>query len=43
MVEDVRILFRVGYALSKNSKWPEWSKGTEFKAKREAMLSKYSN
>jgi len=43
MVEDGRILFRVGYALSKNSKWPEWSKGAEFKAKREAMLSKYSN
>jgi Zn-dependent M28 family amino/carboxypeptidase len=40
MVEDARILFRVGYALSQNDAWPKWSDGTEFKAKREAMLAK---
>ena len=40
MVEDGRILFRVGYALAQHDKWPEWAEGTEFKAKREAMLSK---
>ena len=40
MVEDGRILFRVGYAIGQYSKWPEWSEGTEFKAKREVMLQK---
>ena len=40
MVEDGRILFRVGYAIGQHSKWPEWGEGTEFKAKREAMLQK---
>lgn len=40
MVEDSRILFRVGYALAQHNKWPKWAVGTEFKAKREAMLSK---
>ena len=38
MVEDARILFRVGYAISQHNEWPQWSEGTEFKAKREAML-----
>ncbi len=38
MVEDARILFRVGYAIGQHNKWPQWSEGTEFKAKREAML-----
>ena len=38
MVEDGQILFRVGYAIGQHPKWPEWSEGTEFKAKREAML-----
>ena len=38
MVEDARILFRVGYAIGQHSEWPQWSEGTEFKAKREAML-----
>ena len=41
MVEDGRILFRVGYAASQHSKWPEWNEGTEFKSKREAMLNIY--
>ena len=40
MVEDGRILFRVGYAIGQRNEWPEWSEGTEFKAKREAMLAK---
>lgn len=39
MVEDARILFRVGYALGQHDEWPKWGEGTEFKAKREAMLS----
>ena len=40
MVEDGRILFRVGYAISQRNEWPKWSDGTEFKAKRKAMLAK---
>ena len=40
MVQDVRILFRTGYAISQHDVWPNWSEGTEFKAKREAMLVK---
>ncbi|MBC8346761.1 MAG: M28 family peptidase [Candidatus Marinimicrobia bacterium] len=38
MVEDARILFRVGYAIGQHDVWPQWSEGTEFKATREAML-----
>ena len=41
MVEDGRILFRVGYAASQHTKWPEWSEGTEFKSKREESLKSY--
>ena len=41
MVEDGRILFRVGYAAGQHSKWPEWSDGTEFKSKRIEMLKNY--
>ena len=39
MVQDVRILFRTGYAISQHDVWPSWSEGTEFKVKREAMLA----
>ena len=41
MVEDGRILFRVGYAAGQHSKWPEWSDGTEFKSKRLEILKNY--
>ncbi len=37
-VEDARMLFEVGYRVAQASTWPEWKAGTEFKAKREAML-----
>ena len=40
MVQDARILFTVGYALSQHDKWPECSEKAEFKAKRDAMLAK---
>ena len=40
MVEDNRILFRVGYAIGQHDEWPTWSEGTEFKSTREAMLVK---
>jgi hypothetical protein len=33
------MLFEVGYRVSQSSIWPKWKPGTEFKAKREAMLT----
>lgn len=38
--EDLRLLFTVGYRVANTDKYPEWKPGTEFKAKREAMLKK---
>ena len=38
--QDARILFRVGYAISQHTEWPQWSEGNEFRATREKMLSK---
>ncbi|HEY9256367.1 M28 family metallopeptidase [Chitinophaga sp.] len=34
MVEDIRLLFDVGYHLSNESSFPTWKKGSEFKAYR---------
>jgi len=39
-VEDLQLLFRVGYAVAQSSAWPEWKEGSEFRAQREAMLKK---
>ena len=38
MIEDNKILFRVGYAVSQNDEWPTWNEGTEFKEKRAISL-----
>jgi Zn-dependent M28 family amino/carboxypeptidase len=38
-VEDGQMLFEVGYRVAQSSTWPTWKPGTEFKAKREAMLA----
>ena len=40
MIEDNKILFRVGYAISQHDEWPTWNEGTEFKTVRETMLAK---
>lgn len=37
-VEDLRVLWEVGYRVAQNDKFPEWKPGTEFKAKRDAMM-----
>jgi Zn-dependent M28 family amino/carboxypeptidase len=37
-VEDARLLFLLGYRVAEGEKWPEWKPGTEFRARREAML-----
>ena len=38
--EDTKLLYLVGWRVATDSAWPEWKPGTEFKAKREAMLAK---
>src|SRR6476620_3749194 len=38
--EDLRLLFEVGYQVANGEKFPEWKAGTEFKAKRDAMMKK---
>jgi Zn-dependent M28 family amino/carboxypeptidase len=40
MVEDVRMLFDLGYRLSNESSFPQWKTGSEFKAAREQSLKK---
>jgi Zn-dependent M28 family amino/carboxypeptidase len=39
-IEDVQLMFMVGYTVAETDRWPEWKPGTEFKAKREASLMK---
>ncbi len=39
-VEDLQLLFQVGYNVAMAATWPTWKEGAEFKAKREAMLAK---
>jgi hypothetical protein len=36
--EDLKAFFAVGYRVAEADKRPDWKPGTEFKAKREAML-----
>jgi len=39
-VEDLQLFFQVGYRVAQGDVFPEWKPGTEFKAKRDAMLTK---
>jgi Zn-dependent M28 family amino/carboxypeptidase len=39
-VQDVQLLFEVGYEVANGDKFPEWKAGSEFKTKRDAMLKK---
>ena len=36
-VEDLQLLFTIGYRVSEADKAPEWKPGSAFKAKRQAM------
>jgi Zn-dependent M28 family amino/carboxypeptidase len=36
--EDVQLVFQVAWRAANDPKWPEWKSGSEFKARREAML-----
>ncbi|HEY0777346.1 MAG TPA: M28 family peptidase [Gemmatirosa sp.] len=38
IVDDTRLLFRVGLDVADGSTWPAWKPGVEFRATREAML-----
>jgi Zn-dependent M28 family amino/carboxypeptidase len=39
-VQDVELLFEVGYQVANGDKFPQWKSGNEFKAKRDAMMAK---
>jgi Zn-dependent M28 family amino/carboxypeptidase len=39
-VQDVDLLFEVGYQVANLDKFPEWKAGNEFKPKRDAMMKK---
>src|ERR1700693_6389381 len=39
-VQDVQLLFEVGYQIANGDKFPEWKAGSEFKARRDAILKK---
>ena len=38
-VQDAETLFELGTRVANSSTWPQWSKGNEFKAKRDAMMA----
>jgi Zn-dependent M28 family amino/carboxypeptidase len=38
--EDLQLFFAVGYRIAQADRYPEWRPGTEFKAKRDAMLKR---
>jgi Zn-dependent M28 family amino/carboxypeptidase len=40
-IEDAQLLFQVGYRVSQRAAFPEWSPGTEFRARREQMLGRH--
>jgi Zn-dependent M28 family amino/carboxypeptidase len=37
-VDDLRIFFELGFNVANGERYPEWKTGTEFKAKRDAMM-----
>ena len=39
-VQDVQLLFDVGYQVANGDKYPEWKPGIEFKPKRDEMMRK---
>jgi Zn-dependent M28 family amino/carboxypeptidase len=39
-VEDLQLLFKVGYRLAMESSFPNWKEGSEFKAKRDADMAR---
>ena len=39
-VEDMQLLFEVGYKVANTPEYPTWTQGSEFKAKRDAMMKR---
>jgi Zn-dependent M28 family amino/carboxypeptidase len=39
--QDLRLLAEVGYRVAQGAQYPQWKPGSEFKARREAMLKAY--
>jgi Zn-dependent M28 family amino/carboxypeptidase len=39
-VDDIRLLFEVGYQVATGDQYPTWLSGSEFKAKRDQMMKK---
>jgi len=37
-VDDLKVFFEMGYRIAQGDKFPEWKPGTEFKARRDAMM-----
>ncbi|WP_419943587.1 M28 family metallopeptidase [Candidatus Palauibacter sp.] len=37
-VDDLRLLFEVGYRLAQGAEWPTWREGNEFRAARDQMM-----
>ncbi len=37
-IQDMELYFQVGLRVANSPSWPEWKPGTEFKAKRDAMM-----
>ncbi len=37
-VDDIRVFFEIGQRVAESAQYPEWKPGTEFKAKRDAMM-----
>jgi Zn-dependent M28 family amino/carboxypeptidase len=38
--EDLKVFFAIGYRVAQANKYPEWKRGNEFRATREAMVKK---
>jgi Zn-dependent M28 family amino/carboxypeptidase len=39
-VDDLRLLFRIGYRIANEETYPNWRVGTEFKATRDSMMAR---
>ncbi len=37
-IQDLQLLFSLGYRVANSESWPAWKPGSEFKARRDAML-----
>jgi Zn-dependent M28 family amino/carboxypeptidase len=40
-VEDLKLLFQVGWIIAESDEWPKWKQESEFRSRREKMLQKH--